>query len=357
MRATTAEHESGFRRGHLSVTEHDRFTADHQLDGDFLLLVSSWERRSTEILNARHPMYRDAAVLQFAETGESGRRAEHDQRLTAFAAENADNVHQLAQLSSADFFGWRDALFDVLLGAASAVGRPIDVVVDLTCLPKYFALLLFGFSFHAGLVRRMSFFYAEGRYAPSESNLMLSTDHSFTLGDWRSLPVPYLEGELNPERKIRIIASIGFETFQARKFIRTYEAEQHILIVPSPGLSPEYQERAEAEAQALATNLDIGLAELRRAHAGSAIVMANDVIDLADETHRHNDVLLCLGTKPHALGMGIAALLRPQLTLVCRIPSSYAETETPATGKSWIYDVLDLSAAPIETGSLESAGA
>lgn len=200
-----------------------------------------------------------------------------------------------------------------------------------------------GFAVKSGTARSITFFYAEGQYAPVGSNIALATDHEFTHGEWTSFPVPYLEGELNPERKIRIIASVGFETFQARKFIRSYEAERHVLVIPSPGFTTDYQERSNAEAHALASNLDVSEEELIRASAGGALATSSAVIAALDSDIRFNDVGLCLGTKPQALGIGIAAQLRPHFTLVCRVPVAYVETETPALGKSWVYVIRDLS--------------
>jgi hypothetical protein len=337
------DHEATLRRGHLEIAERNGPTANVHLSGDLLLLVSSWEKRCTEITRASHGNYAVASVVKFAETGQTGRRASHDSILGLFAEEHSDQPGDFPSMSTADFFGWRNCFFESIYKLSFRLGRPIDIVVDTTCLPKYYALLLLGMTVHIGLVRSVKLFYAVGKYASSHSNKMLSEDHSFTSGTWSSLPVPYLEGELNPDRKTRIVASIGFETFQARKFISSYEAERHILIMPSPGFEPEYEERAAAEAQALATHLDIPVDEILRSHSGSAVGACALALKLIDETDRYNDVVLCLGPKPHALGLGVAGLLRSQVTIVCRVPSEYVETETPATGESWTYEVIDLS--------------
>jgi hypothetical protein len=148
---------------------------------------------------------------------------------------------------------------------------------------------------------------------------------------------------LAPDKKLAIIASIGFETFQARKLIRIYEAERHLLLTPYPGFDENYSERSEAEAMALATNLDLQDGEILRCPAGDAAGVADIVSNLLAKENRFADIGLCLGTKPHAIGFGLAALLRPEFTLVCRLPDRYVEMETPATGMSWVYDVRDLS--------------
>jgi len=345
-------HLAAARRGHLAISESCGPTLEHALHGDALLLVSSWERRCTEICDARIGSFETAAVVRFAETGTSGRRAEHDAKLVRHARDNAARYVELASFSVQDFFRWRDAIADFIVETKSRLERPIDLVVDMTCLPKYYLLLILGFSVKAGAVRSITFFYAEGKYAPAEANTFLSIDHAFTLGEWSSFPVPYLEGELNPDRKIRIIASIGFETFQARKFIRAYEAERHVLVTPNPGFTAEYEERSDQEAHALASNLDVSAEEIIRAPAGGVIATSSAIMAVLDSDYRFNDVGLCLGTKPQALGIGIAAQLRPQFTLVCRIPSAYVETDTPALGKSWSYIVDDLSAGSARTESV-----
>lgn len=339
-----SSHLTTGRRGHLAITESRAETAAHTLSGDALLLVSSWERRCTEICAAQLGPFDTAAVLRFAESGTSGRRADHDLVLLEQARAVAANLFELPRLAVHDFFRWRDALAEFIVTTRARLERPIDLVVDITCLPKYYMLLILGFCVKTGAVRAITFFYAEGRYAPAGANIALAADHTFTQGEWTSFPVPYLEGELNPGRKIRVIASIGFETFQARKFIRAYEAERHILMTPNPGFTVEYEERSEAEAYALASNLDVPAEEIVRAPAGSVVATSAAIIAALDTDDRFNDVGLCLGTKPQALGLGVAAQLRSRFTLVCRLPEAYVETDTPALGKSWVYVIEDLSA-------------
>lgn len=339
-----SSHIAAARMGHLALSESCRPTTEHVLRGDALLLVSSWERRCAEICGAQVGAFETAAVVRFIETGESGLRADHDATLIGHARDRARHYVELASLSVHDFFGWRDAIADFIIATRNRVQRPIDLVVDMTCLPKYYLLLILGFSVKTGAVRSITYFYAEGKYAPVEANTVLATDHAFTQGEWSSFPVPYLEGELNPDRKIRIIASIGFETFQARKFIRAYEAERHVLVTPNPGFTAEYEERSEQEAHALASNLDVPAEEIIRAPAGGVLATSSATIAVLDADCRFNEVGLCLGTKPQALGIGIAAQLRPQFTLVCRVPGAYVETDTPALGKSWTYIIDDLSA-------------
>ncbi|GAA4020811.1 hypothetical protein GCM10022280_21620 [Sphingomonas swuensis] len=287
-----------------------------------------------------------AAVVRFVEAGKSGRRAEHDAVLIEHARSHTNNYIDLPSLTVHDFFGWRDAFGKFIVAVKARLERPIDLVVDMTCLPKYYLLLILGFSVKAGAVRSITFFYAEGQYAPVGANSTLAADHAFTQGEWTSFPVPYLEGELNPDRKIRIIASVGFETFQARKFIRSYEAERHILVTPKPGFTVEYEERSEAESQALASNLDVPIEDVIQCSAGGVVATSAAVISVLDSDKRFNEVGLCLGTKPQALGFGIAAQLRSHFTLVCRVPGSYVETDTPPLGRSWTYTINDLSAAP-----------
>lgn len=334
-----------WRRGHIEICQQRRISERLEAKGDLLILTSSWERRCVEVTRLGHGRYAAAAVIMFAEEGMSGRRSEHDAQLANLATEHADSVADIGPHSVSDVESWRNALADVVARTRIALGRPFDLVVDVSCLPKYYMLTLMGYCVSSGSVRSLQLLYAEGRYAPSDGNTSLSPDHAFTEGAWRSLPVPYLEGRLSPDKKVEVLASIGFETFQARKLIRVYEAERHHLVTPYPGFSPEYGEQSEKEAKALATNLDLNDSEILRCPAGDAAAAADIAVDTLDRSDRFKQVGLCLGTKPHAIGFGIAALIRPDFTLVCRMPDRYVETETPATGIMWSYELRDLSVA------------
>lgn len=337
---------SKFHVAHIRAVEETNDTPELSLDGDLLLLTSSWEKRCLEITRARHGRYNRGAMIGFAELGESELRPEHDEALQAFLAKQTDSQTVFEPMASSDLQGWRDAIREFLVDGARAAGRPIDLLVDLTCLPKYFALLVLGFALKAGVARRITFFYAGGRYDLTARD-NLSPVQSFTEGDWRSFQVPYLEGDLSADRKVRIVAAIGFETYQARSFIEAYEAESHELIMPYPGFSPDYEPRGENETKALATFLDIDMDRVHRVPAGSAVQSAELALNLYSKGKPYRDLALCLGTKPQALGLGLAALCLPHVTVVCRIPSRYAETSTPPSGRSWVYRVEDTSALPL----------
>jgi len=346
-----------WRRGHVEVRQERRISERLEAAGDLLVLTSSWERRCIEVSRVKHGRYFAAAVVTFAEEGASGRRAKHDAELARLAADHAGIVTDLGRYSVSDVESWRNALAEFVAATRITLGRPLDVVVDVSCLPKYYMLTLMGYCVSSGSVRSLRLLYAEGRYAPSDGNTSLAPDHAFTEGTWRSLPVPYLEGRLSPDKKVEIVASIGFETFQARKLIRAYEAERHRLVTPYPGFSPEYGDQSEKEAKALATNLDLDEREILRCPAGDAAAAAEIVVDVLDHGGRFKEIGLCLGTKPHAIGFGVAALIRPDFTLVCRMPDRYVETETPAIGITWSYEVRDLSVvASLNHGNSDAVG-
>src|SRR3712207_6434690 len=69
------------RRAHLQVRQTRRYSGQHSLRGDLLILVSSWEGRCLEVLNAQHERYPVAALIRFSEIGHSGRRSRNDQVL------------------------------------------------------------------------------------------------------------------------------------------------------------------------------------------------------------------------------------------------------------------------------------
>jgi hypothetical protein len=114
----------------------------------------------------KHGAYAIAAVVKFAEEGTSGRRPEHDAALSRFAADHAVKMVDLARRPTSAVDNWRDMITSLVLSARQELGRALDVVVDVSCLPKYYMLTLLGFCLSSGSVRSLKFFYAEGRYAP-----------------------------------------------------------------------------------------------------------------------------------------------------------------------------------------------
>lgn len=327
---------------HLQLSQRSGNARDFVIESDVMISVSSWERRCTEILNARIDTT-SAVVLRFAEQGNSGRRRLHDDMLTLALDRRTGRFQDLPFLSALDYENWKEVLAQFLIDEYRSHSRRLHISIDSSCCPKSILLFLIAFGIRTGLAYRVTVFYSEGNYTPPEGVVKSLDRYSFTQGDWRSVLVPYLEGGVSPERKTRLIATTGFEAFQARTFIRSYEADAHQLIVASPGFLSEYDEKARREARSLIKGLDLDRKSVAYCHAGASIDVAKQVLGLLAGS-RWYDIGLCLGTKPHAIGVGMAALADPTLTVVCRTPVAYVESETPATGHSWIYEVMDRSA-------------
>ncbi|WP_134495991.1 hypothetical protein [Microvirga pakistanensis] len=234
----------------------------------------------------------------------------------------------------------------LLTSIRSQLGRPVRVAIDTSCLPKHYILYLIGLSFENSLVSEMQLFYAEGLYSPvhlGANGNEGSNAYRFSMGEWRPLAIPYFEGELALENKSRIVASLGFETLEARKFIRTYQADKYAVILPFPSHSPEYEEIGTRDGEMLARELDVPETEIYHCPAGSASNMAR-LLDTELKTPKgFSDTLMSLGTKPHAVGMGVHALINKRATVICRVPAQYPENETAATGSSWVFRIQDRS--------------
>jgi hypothetical protein len=352
MIAFASSLEQSYSRAFVTLTER-RFETPHvRVSGDLLLYVSSPEPRCLEILRTSGNNFGLAAVLRFTERDREGRRERHDSALLTEAAQRAREVAHLSSLSIFDYDEWMGVLTNLLVDARHKIGHPLDVVLDGSCLPKHYLLFIMGLGFRAGLIRRLRIFYAEANYQAARASSAAqsakgSATYQFSTGAWKAFSVPYFEGDVGVERPTRAIVSLGHETFRARTFVKSYEADRHVVVLASPGFSPDVEMAGDAEADAFLNYLEVPSDAVFRCPAGSARSVATLLDSVAEgSTRRYHDIGICIGTKPHTVGMGVAGLLYEDMTLICRIPEGYPTSATGATGISWVYQVEDRSSPP-----------
>ncbi|TFW12202.1 hypothetical protein EGY25_09165 [Brevundimonas intermedia] len=231
---------------------------------------------------------------------------------------------------------------DYFRSRSQAKGGPLDVLLDMTCLPKKYMLFVLGMALRNEFVRAIDFVYSEGRYrAPVTEEVHGPMTWSRSDGDWASVQVPYLEADNFIPDARGLIVSLGAEISASVPFIERYEPLQIALVsvkdeasrIDPVAIEAERRLLRELETLPITTSVDAALEDV----LGVARLCRSFCEDQPDMAVTG----LAIGSKPHALGLGLAALAAPNLEIVCRLPSRYLSGDVVATGRTFVYAVED----------------
>jgi hypothetical protein len=221
--------------------------------------------------------------------------------------------------------------------------RPIDISLDLTCCPLYHALGLIAVAVKKGLARRITVFYAEGKYPPA--GLSEQPHEIFTSGEWQVAAVPGLSNPWTPGGTRLYVVAVGFEGNKTLRLCERREPDRVIIVFPEPGVFPEYPARTRHQNEALFERFGILDSALIRVNAGDTVGVWKALSRAQGFQETIPDVeYLCCGTKPHGLGMALQVLSNGNGVLCDIIAEERLHTDVKEAGSYWRYDIENLAA-------------
>jgi hypothetical protein len=313
-------------------------------DYDVLLAGLSWEPRGTTALSAMSGGTNRLTLLKFAsrsaevEALKQKAKAQFDGR---FDVSEILDLH--ASIDTQPNFrkleGW---LRDKYVSA----GRPLRILLDITCLPKTYLLFLLGVGFTRDYVACFDCVYAGGVY---ELNTTSSGDGTViggpralvSEGEWQSRQIPYLEPRDVVADNRDLLVTLGGELGLSLPFIEKFEPRRLGLVfiketAPTAGTPmPQSEQSALSEllGEPNALRTDISL--------GDVVGVANHAVEFVRQSKARTITGIAIGAKPHALALGIAALAADQMEVVCRTPAAYKPVDVKPSGRLFMYSVED----------------
>lgn len=311
---------------------------------DIVVAGLSWEDRGTFSLTKFVHLSAEVTLLKFKSRSTLVDEAKARQLATFQASLGKVSVKELG--SSTDTPKNFPALKAWLQDLYTAIGRPLSILIDVTCIPKTYVLFLLGLGFTEELVARLDCLYAPGTYDLMTDNRTGSSSLSgprslLSEGEWSSRQVPYLESNNYISNDCDLLVTLGGELGLTLPFIECYEPRRLGLIFISetapgsayPMLPSERLAYEELLREPNAECTDLGLCD--------AIAVAAYALQFAGESATRGITGMALGSKPHALGLGLAALSNTNMGIVCRTPVAYRPINVAASGKLMLYEIED----------------
>lgn len=196
--------------------------------------------------------------------------------------------------------------------------------------------------------------YAEANYAeifppPNERD----SREDFTEGGWDAVQVPYLQGIFQASRPRHAMIAMGADAANVDRLVSRYDPDYLTLVCPIPGVNPQIQRMTQESIDKIARNYPATMTV--NINPFSVIQSMRCFTDETELRHNTRDLIFfALGTKPHSLGMTLAAFLSGTPQVVFRVPRKYAERKNTANGFSWLYNIRDLSNPQSGAGALTS---
>lgn len=321
--------------------DSDDVTALYTTPYDVAILVSSWDKRSVCITEARHFRTARCIVLLFTTRDQLGLRDRHDEMILSFAQAHADEVKRIKTDSLKLDHTWTRIL-GYVVQCHGQIERPLRVFIDGSACPRYYLLGLVATALGSGLASRISVMYAEGRYPQGQRGE--TEDIAFTEGQWKAIAIPALEGHYAPGRKRFFLVSIGFEGWKTMRVVGRGDPDRVSILRPNPGTQPEYLERVAEDNAALIKQYCIPREQIVDAPAGDAIAAWRALTSAAVERPvEENSYYLCSGTKSHSLALGLRAMCLGTPAVLYNLPEGHRVVPIEATGRYWRFDIQSLT--------------
>ncbi|WP_210324803.1 hypothetical protein [Microvirga alba] len=313
---------------------------------DVVLAGLSWEKRASTALSAVAQRVGPLKLLKFRSVDQEA-EDKKNATLETFRALDWD-LEVLDFERSTDFGANADRFERLLRDLYVQKGRPLKILVDVTCLPKSYILFLFGCGFKRDYVSRLDCVYAEGAYSLHEDHASAKSPEQpgtasgiISEGEWQSLQVPYLEAESAMPMYRDLIVAMGGEVGLSVPLIEKYEPRRLGLILIQESLVQEPDKLVPSERAALLSLLSESNVQRSNVPLCDVLSLTKFAIEFCRSSSSDNVTGLAIGSKPHALALALAALSEDKMEVICRVPTRYRQLDVAPTGTICLYELDD----------------
>ncbi|WP_271596286.1 hypothetical protein [Bradyrhizobium sp. CCBAU 25360] len=312
---------------------------------DLVLSTLSWEQRGTAALERLGREIDELCLLRFNSSKNPAANQRKDEQLKLLSQFSKCCI-PVELDSSTSFSANVQKIDDLLQAKVVSKKRPLRVLCDITCIPKSYLLLLIGLGFRKNYFARLDCLYAEGQYPlgkqhEASASLANTTGSITSEGVWESLPVPFFESESTIPNHRDVLVTLGGEVGLTLPFIEKYEPRRLGLVmiseseVQTPSRLPKSEQYALSELQ--------GEPNVERVNLSLTDVIGTVrySIDFCKQSSADTITALAIGSKTHALALGIAALSQPRMEIICRIPTRYTTLDVEANGRVVGFEIED----------------
>lgn len=312
---------------------------------DLVLTTLSWEQRATHAFLTAPRMAPEVTAIWFQSTSEeieARKKEQFDVLQSNFDAVCEFRLSEAIEIEQ-NFQDFRQ----FVEGKYSSVGRPLKVLIDISCLPKNYLLFLLGLGFVNDYFACFDCVYSAGDYdlvaKPEESADEAGRIHRAltSKGDWTSRQLPFYGGRDVFPKSRDLLVSMGGELGLAVPFVAKTEPRRLTLIFIEETAPSEERDMLESEKLAYRELMTEPGAERSNLGLNDALAVAQKAQSVVEKSAADCVSMMVLGAKSHALAFGVVALANESVEVISRVPFGYNALNVKPTGQIHFYEIED----------------
>ena len=279
---------------------------------DLVLTTLSWEQRATFSFLSQDGGIEHAVALRFRSATESI-DARKDAQLCCLRSK-IDCVEELRLDAAVDVEQNFERFRKYIEELYSKAGKPLKVLMDISCLPKNYLLFFIGIGFSYDYFACLDCVYSAGHYDLNRTSDSATQEPDrihralVSSGDWTSRQIPFLGSTSVFPSSRDLIVSMGGEIGLAVPFVTRAEPDKLSLAFIAETAPSDTSQMLKSERLAYRSLLsEPGVTETKFS-LGDALGAANYFIATAGNSGAECVSIMVLGSKSHALGAGVAGL-------------------------------------------------
>jgi len=309
---------------------------------DHCVVCSSWDNRCLTLTESELYDVNEITLIIFDNKDDNGKRDKNDSELLRWANQNF-NKKNFINGKSVDVVTCFSKLADLLLKSYLNLGRPLNVLFDLSTCPRYIPLSTVARGFDLGFIKYIDFTYRECIYPTSEKGIVSGEEEiKFTKGQWSTIPISGLGSNASLSARTEYIVSLGFEGNKTLQVINKADPDSVKVLAPNPGFVKDYNSRVIDDNAELLSMFSIEPKHHVNSTAGDAIEAWSKIDNYRNESDSDNNyVYLCAGTKAHSLALTLSALCSDNTSVLYNLPLEHNYVDISMTNKYWLYSIVN----------------
>jgi hypothetical protein len=208
--------------------------------------------------------------------------------------------------------------------------------IDITGVPLIYSVALLRHLKLAFPSPELYLLNVSARYQVNEKNEM----PEFSDGFRENIYIPGYYGRPDFSKPWLYVFLLGFEGNRSLSIYKMNEPDFVEVIVTEPGYRNEYCTEAVNKNKGFLKEAKIDPKDYIKMDAGDPIGVCEKILTIySNYKNIANVCLVPLGTKPHAIGAGLSALIKNDIAIMYQVPKSYSMNGTKADEDMWIYRI------------------
>ncbi len=300
---------------------------------DLVIVFNSTEERTLEYSKLFEQKKVTNSLLIDFKNSVSELKSTNSKRNQQILAEISINTPQI--ISDLDIFCYEESLQKIIQSIPSDLfNKKSSFFIDITGVPLIYSTSLFK-------ILKLRF--------PSPDLYLLNVSASYTVGtnssfqfsegEIENIYIPSYYGRPDFSKPWLYIFLLGFEGNRSLSILKQNQPDFCEAIIAQPGYQDDYEKKAIEINSAFLSESNIEVNELIRVDAGDPVALCEKILEIYKSTPSSNICIVPLGTKPHAIGAGMASIIQENISIMYQVPKRYSMNDTKSGEYLWLYEI------------------